>query len=453
MTRRGGQRPPGVHVVSGNQSSVAGGRFGRNRAKKHLEAYAGRREAIDWVMMACNVIGETAGSAPWYCETEDGKKLPANRKEADKGERIVPADLATLMRRPNSYERYSDLILLTVIDELITGDAFWYKFRPLLEDGTRPLSLWRLAPNLVEPVPGDTEHDNQDEMIVGYTYHVPGMQEVFFPFDEVIHFKRPNPHDMFRGAGIISGNPEVFDMEIALSKTKTRYYMHGAKLSGVLESERTIPDTTIQKYRRQFAGLYSSPENAYKVAVLERGLEFKPISNSAVEAEFAGMSIQSRDRILAAFGVPKSILGIESEIRQAEGAAQDDRRTFANNKMRPYLDKMQELISFELTEPGWDLSFKIDYEYQMTVEERLELAEKFATLPGVKLGEVREFADLPLLGDARDEMVLNLPGENDNDSEVKDPALGSEPGRPPKGENTAAVPKNGKLPADATAQR
>lgn len=438
-------------VIGLGTGASSGGRFGQRAARTHLEAYAGQHDAIDWVMDCCNLVGGVAATAPWSTRTVTGTTKPYSREVAEKGERIVPADLRELLDDPNPWMSYGDLITLTFIDELLTGDAFWYLYGRG-EDSHKPLAIYRLSPALVEVVAG-----TGSELITGYKYEVPGLQPVEFDAEDVIHFKRPNPHNMYRGAGLIAGGPRVYDGEIALTNTKAQYFEHGAKLSGVLESERTMTDTAIQKLRRQFMGSYAGSDNAFKVAVLERGLKFTPISATAVEAEFGAMSEQSRDRIFAAFGIPKSMFGIEAHNRPATGQSAEDRREFANTKMRPELDRFQHKISRQLVEPGWGEEFKIDYEYEMPIEDKLVLAEKLAVLPGVTVGEIREFVDLPLLGDARDEIALNLPGENDNESEVKDQPLAGEAGRKPKGENTAELPvpdEAGKteLPSDAAAQ-
>lgn len=435
----------GSSIVFGSNMSPAGGRFAGASARRHLEAYAGQSDAIDWVTDCLNVICETASNADYYFEDPaTGKPRPKTRGEAEAYQRTAPDDLANLVASPNPWMSYEELIELTIIDYLLTGDAFWLKFRPD-EDGERPLAIYRLSPALVEVIPG------KEELIKSYKYSVPGMSPVFFDAEDVIHIRRPNPHNPYRGAGLIAGAPRVYDMELALTKTKTAYFENGAKLSGVLESERSINDGVLQKVKRQFIGAYAGIDNSYKVAVLERGLRFKAIQSSAHEAQFGALSDQSRDRILAMFRVPKVVLGLGSDTA-VSGSVESDRRTFANGTMRPLLNRLQRAISDGLTEPGWGLKFCIEYEYQMPIEDQIRLATEIASLPGILIKEVREFAKLEPLpdDDPRGKIMLNLPGENDNESDVKDRPLGGEAGRPPNGENTRAI-THGRLPDDAAA--
>lgn len=427
----------GRNILPGSSRFAAGG------ARRQLEAYAGRGNQIDWAMACLDLLGDTAAQADWYLETPQGKRLPRWSAEAEKSERTAPASVVSLIHRPNPWMTYPELVKLTIIDWFLTGDCFWLKFRPNAEG--QPNAFYRLNPGFVEVMP-----DPDGEQLIGaYKYHVPGMEPVFWAPQDMFHIKRPNPHDPHRGVGIVQGAARTLDMELALQNTKASYYENGARLSGVLESDHAINDGVIQKLRRQFTGMYTGTDAAYKVAVLERGLKFNAIQNNAAEAEFGSMSTMSRDRIFAMFRTPPSLLFQESE-HAVRGNTEEDRRNYANGTVRPALNGLQEAVSLSITEPGWGLKFCIEYEYQMPIEAQIELASTYAALPGVRLREVREFAGLDPLGDARDELVLNMPGENDNGSEVKDRNLGPEAGRPPKGENTKVIPK-GAPPKDSQA--
>lgn len=442
------QTPGNEAVVFGHQGAPTSGRFSGAASKRYLEAYAGRTDAIDWIMSALNLIGETAANAEWYVETEEGKRMASQRSEAKRYERVAPQDLVNLLERPNPWMDWGEMVELFVIDYKLTGDSFWYLFGR--DDAGKPLAIYRLSPALVEVVPGETT------MIEAYKYAVPGMQTVEFPAEDIVHIKHPNPHDPYRGAGIVAGGARVLDMELALTRTKAAFFEQGAKLSGVLETDRSMNDGVIAKIRKQFMGFYGGADNAYKVAVLERGLKFTPVQANAVDAAFGEMSDQSRDRIMAMLRVPISLFGLGTAEART-GDLEADRRTFSNSTIRPLLDKLERAVSRDIVEAGWGLKFGIEYEYQMPIEQQVELATNFATVPGVTVGEVRAFLKLdPLEGEYEktNDIVLNLPGDNENASDVKDRGLGKESGRPPNGENTAAFPKDGETaPPDATVEQ
>lgn len=437
-------RAPSVYGAGRHGNAVTGS-YAASTAKRQLEAYAsGHQRSIDLVADCLEIITETASSANYHFEDTDGKVLVRERSEAEKHGRTAPSDLVELFAHPNPWMSYEELLELGWIDWLLTGDSFTLKFRP--DSSGRPLALYRLAPYLIEVEPGEG-----GDLIGGYRYSVPGAEDVVFHPDDVVHLKRPNPHDPYRGAGLISAGPRIFDMEVALTETKANYFEQGTRLSGVLESDNSISPGLIESIRTEFAGLFAGKGRDWLVPVLQRGLHFKPMQGNAAEAEFVQMTEQSSERILAKFRVPRSKLGMPIESSSTTQPA-EERRNFAQDVIRPSMNKYQTALSDQLTLPGWGLKYVIEYEYQMPIEDRIKLAGEFAKLPGITVKEARAFADLdPLEGDNAqfNDLVLNLPGEDDNASDVKDQPLPGEGGRPPNPENTRPITPESVKDADA----
>jgi HK97 family phage portal protein len=398
-----------------------------NSTNRHLDAYAGGDDAIDWVMDAVSLIADTAAAAPTHFE-RDGKLVVANlTDDYPEGTEAAPGDLARLMSQPNGTMDWSELIFLTLVDFLLVGNGWWYKHGT--DASGKPLAIFRLHPAHV------TIMQNTGGGISGYEYNPPGGgKKLSIKPEDMLHFRRPNPHNDHYGAGVIAGAPRMFDLELYLTESQTDYYERGTRLSGVLETDGNVSPALFEKLKRTFKSFYSGRDNAYEVAVLERGLKYNTIQNSASDAEYVSMSRASRDRILAAFRVPLAVLGGLGGVEDSRAVA-EAQRVFDNKTMRPLLDKFQKAISIGLTQ-AWGLDFKIDYEYLPPKEDQLAIAGTIATLPGVMVHEIRAAAGydpLPHLDDGsedpRNYIVLNLPGENDNDSKVKDRPLAGEAGR------------------------
>lgn len=426
--------------VYGTAPSIHTGGYAAGSARRQLEAYAsGNQRAIDLVADCLDVICDTVATADWYLDdptAQDHSKLrvPKHRYEADPNQRLAPPELVELLENPNPWMDYGEWVALSWIDWLLTGDSFTLKYGP--NEAGQPLALYRLSPALVDVIPGE-----DGNLVKKYKYEVPGEEPVEYDPQDVIHIRRPNPHDPYRGAGLISAGPNIFNMEVALQGVKTAYFENGTRLGGVLETDSAVSPGLVETIRREFAGLFSGIETSYQVPVLQRGLHWKPMQGNAAEAEFVALTEKSQERILAKFGVPRRKLGLPIETSSTTAPQAED-RTFAQDKMRPAMNKFQNALTAQLVLPAWGLRFRIDYEYQMPIEDRIKLATEFATLPGVTLGEVRKFANLDELdGDNAElnDLVLNLPGDDENESTVKDKALGREPGRPPKPGNTRAI--------------
>lgn len=400
-------------------------RFTSRNAATHLSAYGGE-QAIDWVMDCVRLIAESASNAEYHF-LKEGKKLLPEKSPSDPKNPTVDEDLAALLREPNPYMDYTELVELTVIDILLAGEAFWHRHR-IDPQTNRPLALYRLAPPLIDVLPGE------ERFVDGYEYRVPGKKPVRFGRDEVIHFKLPNPHNPYRGLGVIAGGPRVYDVELSMVEAEAQFFEQGTKLSGVLQTDRRVPEPVFKKIQRQFSTMYSGARNAYKVAVLEQGLRFQSIQPTAAEAQFEELSKLSRDRIAHMFRVPLPLIG---NLENANYKMAEAQRIFDTKTMRPFLNKLQRSITRGLTD-AWGVEFKIEYEYVMPDEDRLRLAESVAALPGIRVSEVRAQAGFDPLGDERDEIVLNLPVENE-----PLPPRGSEPGAPPNRNNVPGFPDPG----------
>lgn len=435
-----GRQPP---LFFNDASTGARRRLSNRNAARHTSAYGGS-DAIDLVMDCVDLYAQTASNADFHFESTTGRVLrPHPRKDSDPDEGTAPQDLVRLFEHPNPMMDYTELLELSIIDILLAGEFFWLKHE--MNGLGKPRALYRISPSLIDVVPGSVCPKS-------YIYTPPGGGDALhFQPQQILHVKRPNPHDPWRGLGVIAGGPRMFDISLALVDTMAAYYEQGTSLTGVLESERTITDSSWKKITRQFRALYSGSSNAGKVAMLERGLKFKPISGTAEQAAFKEISNWSEERIAKAFRVPLPLLGqVGGTDRQAVREAQ---RIFDNKTMRPFLNRLQSTISHGLTQP-WNLTYHIDHEYVMPIEDLFDLAQIYGALPGVKVREIREFVDLKPLGDERDEIVLNLPGMDREDGGHPDRPLGPEPGRPPRPENTKPFPEvGGELPASAAARR
>jgi HK97 family phage portal protein len=419
------------------------GVISQREAKHHLQAYGGS-EAMDWVMSCVSLYSEPAGTAPFHLERA-GKKYVLDRTDDNTDAPLADQTLVKLLRKPNPLMTYNDLIELMVIDLLLVGNAYWYKFNP--DDEGRPFELWRMSPSDVKIKPGQRGIDR-------YEYAPSGVKDPLkIDPSQVIHFKRPNPHNPYYGLGVIKGAGRAADIDLALTDTQAWYFENRADPSLIVQSERRVPRDVFKKLRAQLRARASGPHNAGELLVLEAGLKAETLSPSAREAMFKDLGDASRDRVLSWFKVNPKLLGV-AEVGTAGDKVQDARREFDNKQLRPFMDKLQAKVSLELTSL-WDYDFKIDYRYIMPQEDLVKLSGDFSSIPGVKVREVRRFLveggilDEESTGDDEiDEMVLNLPGEEldeDGQGGFADRPLPGEPGRPPKGENTKKFPRGARV--------
>lgn len=402
----------------------------------HGQVYAGT-EPVDWLMDAVNFIINAASAAEYHFEDEAGLIYAVEKDPNDPSDqKDAPDLLKNLFRSPNPYMGYRELLELTLIDWLLVGNAYWVKWKT--NQAGQPLALYRMAPAFVRVVPGQFGVEK-------YLYRVPGVQnEVVFDPSQILHFKRPNPHDPYYGAGIVKGGARAIDMELALTNTSARYYENQALPSGAVETERRVPRDVFKRLKSQLHSFYSGSQNAGQLMVLEAGLKFTPIAPNAGQAMFQPMGAWSRDRIFAMFNINKKLLGIADADGRDPTPISDWQHLFDQKTMLPLCSKFSEAISTGLTMPAWNLEFKIDYEETLAVDDMVQRTTLLAAVPGVKVHELRAAAGLPpSTGDAAiDNTVLNLPGpelDANGNGGFADRNLPGEAGRPPLPSNTRKI--------------
>ena len=441
--------PVSVYSPGANRQDAV---ISQRNAMRHADAYGGK-QAIDWVYDCIGLYADPAATAPYKLAKKDGTSLVETKtKGTPPDHEVGPADLYRLLKSPNPFMLYGELMSLLVIDLMLVGNAYWFKWRTT-DDG-KPLALYRLAPAHVKIVPGPFGPKR-------YEYQPPGAKDPLkISPEQIIHFRRPNPHDAYYGMGVIQGAGRAMDLELAVTDTMASYYENKADPSLIVQSERRVPRDVFNKLRAQLRARMAGSNKAGELLVLEAGLTASSLSTNARDALFAELSQMSRDRIFTKFRASPKLFGITAEQGGADKVS-DFRREFDNYALRPFLGGLAALISEQLT-AAWGVEFSIQHRTLLPPDEATKVAGEIAKIPGIKVRELRrqyaQFGIEESTGDPEiDEMILNLPTlEADANGQVTLPSgqkvnaqlvgadqpLPGEAGRPPKPSNTRAITKS-----------
>lgn len=428
----GGER---VQVYSPG-ASRQDARLSQREANRHLDAYGGA-QAIDHVMNAVDLYATTASGAAWRLEKPDGTRLVEVKTQNDPSDvQVGPEDLYELLNRPNPFMLYDELVQLLIIDLLLIGNGYWFKWRNNSQQ--RPLALYRLSPQHVDIIPGPFGPKR-------YEYNPPGARKPLeIKLADMVHFKLPNPHDAYYGMGLIRKGGRVLDLELAVVDTMSSYYENRADPSMIVTSERRVPRDVFNKLRAQLRGRVSGSKRAGELLLLEAGLKAETLDRNARDSLFKEISHLSASRIYAMFRTNPKLFGIATDDTGTDKVS-DARREFDTYVMRPFLNRLQDRVTEHITK-AWDIEFKIDYSYAIPQDELLKNVSTVAAVPGIKVRELRRallplgFLDGESTGDPKiDDEVLNMPMEEmdaTGQNGAADRPLAGEAGRPPRGENT-----------------
>ncbi len=135
--------------------------------------------------------------------------------------------------------------------------------------------------------------------------------------DRVGRTVRLQPHDVLHIPGLgfdglvgyspIAMAKNAIGQEIATEEYGSKFFANGAAPSGVLEHPGTIKDPS--RVRESWQATFGGSGNANKIAVLEEGMKYTPISISPEQAQFLETRKFQVDEIARIFRVPPHMIG------------------------------------------------------------------------------------------------------------------------------------------------
>ena len=234
-----------------------------------------------------------------------------------KGQTLVRPDamLQNLITDPNPYDSWEELVYVWTFHMKLTGNAYWLKDE--MDGRGRPLALYPLMPQYVEPIP------DPKLKVAGYRYTING-RVLTFDASEVIHFRRPSPRDSIMGIGDIESAEPLFNDAINRTVFDEKFMENGASPSGVLIKEEQVDDEDAwQKFKAWWDKSYSGKRNIGKTAFLNGKWTYQQLGLTAAQMQSLEKERLSVNNIFTAMGVPLSVAGIERAANYAT-AKQDD---------------------------------------------------------------------------------------------------------------------------------
>ena len=281
-------------------------------------------------------------------------KLPSYVIDTETRERVRHGILYQLNVRPN--EAMTPFVRKKVLEtsRLEGGDAYDW----IVRDPRTGL------PAELIPVPWQLVHPWRDlagRMWYDITHPVTG-EPMRLPQEDVCHYKNAT-RDGIRGISTLRRAGEVVSTARAAQQYDLSYYANGGQPSGVLRTDTDLggyvsgPDgkalcredgTPISKkdlLRSQWERIHMGPSNSHRVAILDLGLDYKPLSASNRDAQFVENKQLSTTDIARYFGVPLYKL---NEGKQAYGSNEQNAIEYVVGTLHPIITQYEEEQTYKL---------------------------------------------------------------------------------------------------------
>ena len=203
-----------------------------------------------------------------------------------------------LYREPNP-----EMTSFSYWEAVMTHLLLWgNSYSQIVRDGKNTvLGLYPLLPENVEI-------DRTDKGELYYIYHaytneVPGEtnKDIIFRRDEILHIPGLSFNGLV-GFSPIAMMKNSLGTTMAVEKYGSSFFKNGAQPAGVLQHPNLLKDP--EKVRRQWNEAYGGAGNAHKVAVLEEGMTYKPISLPPEDSQFLSTREFGVEEICRIFRVP-----------------------------------------------------------------------------------------------------------------------------------------------------
>lgn len=149
-------------------------------------------------------------------------------------------------------------------------------------------------------------------------------------------------------------------MGLACEEYGAKFFANGAAPSGVLEHPGTIKDIT--RLWESWNAIYGGSKNAGKVAILEEGMHYSPISISPNEAQFLETRKFQVDEIARIFHVPPHMIG-DLE-RSTFSNIEQQSLEFVKYTLNPWVCRWEHALTKSLLSPKekreYSIKFNVD---------------------------------------------------------------------------------------------
>ena len=320
------------------------------------------------VWCAIRLLAESVSSLPIsvYTKQANGDKLEDTKSPIYK----------LVKFKPNYYQNkitFFEFIMLSICTE---GNSYVQIVRN--NSGT-PVQLICLSPSDVTVVV------NNNELF----YQIDG--GAVLDSSDVLHFKTITD-DGVTGLSPIDQCAKALNWGVSLEEFGATFFSNGAKPSSILQTDRALSDTALQRLKSSFNNNYAKLKNSNSTIVLEEGLTFKPISISPEQAQFLSSRQFSIEEVARIFNVPPHMLKdlSKSSFNNIEMQSQE----FVTYTLMPYITRIEQEMNLKLfrtNELGKTfVEFNVNGLLRGDVKSRTEAYKTAITNGYMSINEVRQ---------------------------------------------------------------
>lgn len=288
---------------------------------------------IPAVLSAVKLIGEGGASLP----LKVFRRRPDGGREADEGHPLF-------------------VVLHDLFNPFQTSfEARTYALSCLLLHGNAYFEIERTAAGIITglyPIRPDrmtSTFDEQGRRV--YLYTTDAGAEVKWTSDPllpapILHLRGLG--DGYQGFSVIKLAANALALAESESKHASKFFRNGASPSGVLKTPNALTDEVAQRIKASWEAAHAGSDNAFRVAVLEEGLEFQPMSISPEDAQLIESRRFSVQEVARIFRVPPHLLMDSSGSTSWGSGLESQTQAFLSFTLQPWLVNIEQAMQRDL---------------------------------------------------------------------------------------------------------
>nr|WP_312578379.1 phage portal protein [Sedimentibacter sp.] len=269
--------------------------------------------------------------------TNSVSKLPVYLMNSNSKERITKHPIVKLLaERPNEAMTPSVFKKLVESNRLLGGNGYAIVIRD--SRSAQPRELIPVNHQYITPYIDDNGK-------LWYVFRHPKTGEVrkLDNFD-ILHYKAYS-EDGLTGISVLQRASETISVATAAQTYENKFYTQNARPTGVLKVNDKLEPAAKTKIKDEWRSIHEGVDNSFKIAVLDLGLEFQPISISNKDSQFIESKAVSVEDIARFFGVP--LYKINSG-KQSYSSNEQNGIEYVVNTLHPVVTQYEEEDTYKL---------------------------------------------------------------------------------------------------------
>ena len=139
---------------------------------------------------------------------------------------------------------------------------------------------------------------------------------------------------------------ETLGRDIAANRFGSRFFGNGAQLKGYIKVPEGLDLANPQRLRKNWDEVYGGPNNQFRTAVLEQGMDYVPVGVNPKDAQFIEAASLSLYQVANILRIP--VVMLNRLERATWGNTNDLIRYYAKNTLTPWMKRYEQAIYMRL---------------------------------------------------------------------------------------------------------